>query len=75
MAERIERCETCRWWNCWRDRLQPFGDCQRFPPQLFRLKNLPQAETAEGDLMNCTTWPLTECSDWCGEWTPTLAAD
>ena len=70
MSERKELCETCRWWNDWREDLQPFGDCRRFPPQLFHLQRMPAVETPESDLMDSTVWPLTECTDFCGEWTP-----
>ena len=59
MNERKERCETCRFWESYKEQDEEFeimfGNCHRFPPQ-FR----------DSDVLFCG--PVVARCYWCGEW-------
>jgi hypothetical protein len=70
---RVERCETCRFWDqC--DEVR--GQCRRMPP----IPNLAYAVLYAKDADNIDhacertmidtygLWPDTDNTDWCGEW-------
>jgi len=62
VSERLERCETCRWW----DREDSMvGICHRRAP-------LPWHDF--DDAPPASWWPTTNENDWCGEWTPADSA-
>lgn len=62
---RPDRCETCRFWDAFRDRFEgegAFAECRRYPPI---------AKTAEDTEPSFFAgFPVTTQSDWCGEWQP-----
>jgi len=83
MTERIERCETCKWWMMTADdrtidqagpATDETGGCHRMPPQINSRccdAALPD-EPPERELeeLRHGWWPWTWESDFCGEWTP-----
>ena len=52
-----QRCSTCRFYLPDAG-VEPDGTCHRFPPVIQRYE-------AQHYL---ALWPVTEDSDWCGEW-------
>lgn len=80
MSERIERCETCRWWS------RPdgiMGTCKRSAPMAVAtvylragLKLAYKHKIEAGGICDplLAVWPYTEIDDFCGEWQPTPAA-
>lgn len=62
MAERKEKCETCRFWD--EDGDDADGICRRYAPR-------PEMNERgqDGDAWETyPAWPLTVSTDWCGEW-------
>jgi len=59
-------CENCRYFR-WGDEDREWGQCRRFPPQVFfagrQHLELTQHESA---------WPTVGPRAWCGEFAPTL---
>lgn len=60
MNQRVDRCETCRFWESHEsDGIGMLGFCYRFPPPWL-------------DGESC--FPLTDAKwHWCGEWQPAQA--
>lgn len=68
MAERKERCETCRFWNIDeagdnRDGVVT-GGCHRYPPKPFRSPDSDLIDFAADSF----SFPIVHAIDWCGEW-------
>jgi hypothetical protein len=60
MADRKERCETCKWWEHkpgWDG-----GRCHRNAPFV------PWPSPQGVDITSMTIWPCVDADDWCGEW-------
>ena len=71
MSERVDRCETCRFWEPYEAQKNEWGwdrgDCHRFPPIPVFCE--PQQEhIPEGYFTDVFK------DKWCGEWKPAQAA-
>lgn len=76
MAERVERCDRCRWWDC-SDTMPGSGLCRRYPPQLLPSALEQASDEGPGgwvkfDAFATRVWafPITLDQDFCGEFTP-----
>ena len=73
MSERIERCETCRWWDNPRENEHGAGlltgSCNRFPP-LYVGRRKPSDDDEPHDDPDMWAQPPMYQDDWCGEWQP-----
>lgn len=74
MAERIERCETCKWWKplpgyipSWRDDDNATGSDDSDAPWQGECHRYPPLVTRDADLPE---WALLTREQFCGEWTP-----
>lgn len=63
MAERKERCGTCRWWVEDVESILAVGQCHRFPPTIIVMPH----ETKE-DPNLYGVWVETSPEAFCGEW-------
>ena len=71
MAERRERCETCRFWSYDENGdcevelgdEDAHGGCHRYPPVID-----PNATLLDNDDPLRTSVPQVYCWEWCGEW-------
>lgn len=61
----MKRCETCRFWDTSTESAHAEPDttatCRRRPP-------------AVDDRTGLAMWPMTQDSDWCGEWESAVVA-
>src|SRR5579863_6464826 len=55
-----ESCENCRYWN--KREGWEYGQCRKNPPTVFIVPS--------DYVPTKTQWPLTNDTDWCGEWKP-----
>jgi hypothetical protein len=69
MTERIERCETCRFWYLVTDE----AECRRHAPLPVQTDQLPDGQNTDADGYRAV-WPITNNHDWCGEYQPTPPA-
>lgn len=69
-------CLNCRYWTPYGD--QGEGTCRRHPPVLDPIYTVQQLLNGKPDAntQSSATWimPLTDESDWCGEWSATADA-
>jgi hypothetical protein len=57
---RLDRCETCKFWQPDEEINAAAGDCRRHPPR---------AHVSERTVFGVeVTWPTTNFDDWCGQW-------
>ena len=88
MAEREQRCETCRFWEHKKVKGEDEGYCHRSPPRLSHAQVYLQAidckerwpnkyDHGVADPDEMMTWyhPVTLADDWCGEWQSVPSAD
>jgi hypothetical protein len=67
--ERAERCDRCRFWDCVEASANgeddPTGICRKSAPPAITLPH-----GVEQPYRQWAVWPLTLCSEWCGEFQP-----
>lgn len=64
MAERAERCETCRFF--WQDR--DLTECRRYAPRRMLVDVDTSTLEDEDSSASFRLWPSVFATDWCGEW-------
>jgi len=69
-----EKCSDCYFWGCWEVRNKAFAydSCRKQPPQLVpylagKPIYLGPDELVDDPTTHINEWPITEFSDWCGE--------
>jgi hypothetical protein len=63
--ERPDCCAACRFWlSLGADGLRAVGECRRHAPS----PRIPASRENKGD--SYAWWPLTDDTDFCGEWQP-----
>ncbi len=56
-------CETCKFWKKQENR--QFGDCRRYSPKVL---------TARSGEQKPSKWPMTNPTDWCGDYKKTTGS-
>ncbi len=81
MADRIERCETCKFWDWLGNEPEPETDkglCRRLPPVIPPTATALVEWHGPGDIPYgslAAVYPITDQDDWCGEWQPIPAVE
>jgi hypothetical protein len=69
-GERIERCETCRFWA------PVLSECHRHAPTTLLVLTRGERHPVEAAAQSkpARVWPITVAEDWCGDWAASLDA-
>lgn len=65
MAERLESCATCRWWEAPSSAETDAGVCRRHAPLVVAVPSSPSALS-----VGTPFWPRTRPGEFCGDWQP-----
>jgi len=80
VSERVDRCETCRFWEAGEgirkdpDFVPMEGCCKRYPDKSV-LATLEKVGRVEWEFLYETQKVVKFDHDWCGEWKPAQTAD
>lgn len=63
-----EKCTNCAFWNQWTEHK---GYCRRHAPRPYYVTIIGEGTVEDEEV----GWPITDATDWCGEFKPRAASD